>query len=384
MNKRILSILLCLLLVASLLVLAVPAGAAPTERMQLKVVADKESAKAGDTVAFQIVMGPVTDVGSIQMTVDIPAGLTYVTESGAIVDGVKDAMGFDNIGWEDTSLVLNGYASSADYVSTEDTVLATFECTVDEEAAGTLSVGLTEIEMGSCETFEVFSDLFDVVTADVAIEGETPEQPTEGPTDEPSEEPTEEPAACEHELTHVDEVPATTEADGIKAHYVCEKCGKLFEDAFGTVELTEADLVIPKIVEDPTEAPEDPTEAPEDPTTAPEDPTTAPEEPTTAPEEPTTVPEEPTEAPIVEPTDAPEDQPTVAPTEAATQAPATKDTATKDTATKDTATKDSSSTSSPKTGDSTNMYLWMLIMLVSMVGAGAVLYTAKRKGIFTK
>ena len=64
------------------LILSIPAGAAPTERMQLKVVADKESAKAGDTVAFQIVMGPVSEIGSIQMTVDIPAGLSYVAESG--------------------------------------------------------------------------------------------------------------------------------------------------------------------------------------------------------------------------------------------------------------------------------------------------------------
>ena len=93
MNKRILSILLCLLLVASLLVLAVPAGAAPTERMQLKVVADKESAKAGDTVAFQIVLGPVTQVGSIQMAVDIPAGLTYSEGTAVVPEGVVAAVG---------------------------------------------------------------------------------------------------------------------------------------------------------------------------------------------------------------------------------------------------------------------------------------------------
>ena len=379
MNKRILSILLCLLLVASLLVLAIPAGAAPAEGIQLKVVADKESAKAGDTVAFQIVMGPVSGVGSIQMAVDVPAGLTYTEGTAKLTDGLVAAMGFDSISFEESSMILNGYASAADYASEEDTVLGTFECTVDDEAAGTLTVGLSNIELGSCETFEVFEGV-DVVAADVAIEGETPADPTDAPTEAPTEESTEAPAACEHELKFVEEIPATEEADGVKAHYVCEKCGKLFDDAFGTVELTEADLVIPKIVPvDPTEAPVvDPTDAPVDPTEAPVvDPTDAPVvDPTDAPVV------DPTDAPVVDPTDAP----TVAPTEAGTTAPTvapTKAVSTKDTATKDTATKDTS-TSSPKTGDSTNMYLWMLIMLVSMVGVGAVLFTAKRKGIFTK
>ena len=61
--------------------------------------------------------------------------------------------------------------------------------------------------------------------------------------------------------------------------------------------------------------------------------------------------------------------------------------ATGDSASKDSATSDSSATSTsstPTTGDSTHMYLWMIIMLASLAGACAVLYTAKRKGIFNK
>ena len=341
MNKRILSILLCLLLVASLLVLAVPVGAAPSERIELKVVTETTSAKAGDTIAYQIVMGPVEAIGSIQMTLDVPAGLTLA--EGGIVDGAKEAMGFDALDFTQNSLMINGYASAADYKSESDTVLATFECTVDAEATGVLTVGLTNIELGSCETFEVYdTDSVVVISDNVTVEGGTPEDPTAAPT----EAPTDAPSTHTHTLVFVEEVPATEEADGVKAHYVCEGpegCGKIFADGTGNVELTEADLVIPKIVPvvDPTEAPVD----------------------------------EPTEAPVVEPTEAPTVAPTVQPTSK---------TSTKDTATKDTATADSKSTSSPKTGDSTNMYLWMLIMLASMVGAGAVLFTAKRKGIFTK
>jgi len=376
MNKRILSILLCLLLVASLLVLAIPVGAAPSERIELKVVTETTSAKAGDTVAYQVVMGPVSAVGSIQMALDIPAGLTYVAGSGAAASGAKEAMGFDALDFTEASVMLNGYASSADYKSESDTVLATFECTVNAEATGVLTVGLTNIELGSCETFEVYdTDAYVVISDNVTVEGDTPVV-----------DPTEAPVPHSHTLVFVEEVPATEEADGVKAHYVCEGpegCGKLFADATGNVELTEADLVIPKIVPvvDPTEEPVvDPTDAPVvDPTEAPVvDPTTAPVvDPTTAPVV------DPTTAPVVDPTVAP----TTAPTEAATVAPTVKPTSktsTKDTATKDTASSDSKSSTSPKTGDSTNTYLWLLIMLASMVGAGAVLFTAKRKGIFTK
>ena len=50
-----------------------------------------------------------------------------------------------------------------------------------------------------------------------------------------------------HTLDFVDEVPATEEAEGVKAHYECHICGKLFSDAAGKVEVTKADLVIPKL-----------------------------------------------------------------------------------------------------------------------------------------
>ena len=50
-----------------------------------------------------------------------------------------------------------------------------------------------------------------------------------------------------HTLTYVPEVPATEQAEGTKAHYTCSGCDKLFADAAGTVEVTEASLIIPKL-----------------------------------------------------------------------------------------------------------------------------------------
>ncbi|WP_405345189.1 hypothetical protein [Ruminococcus sp.] len=50
-----------------------------------------------------------------------------------------------------------------------------------------------------------------------------------------------------HTITAVAEVPATTEATGVKAHYECSVCGKLFTDADGKNETTAEELVIPQI-----------------------------------------------------------------------------------------------------------------------------------------
>ena len=50
-----------------------------------------------------------------------------------------------------------------------------------------------------------------------------------------------------HTITEVAEVAATTEATGVKAHYECSVCHKLFTDAEGTTETTAEELVIPML-----------------------------------------------------------------------------------------------------------------------------------------
>ena len=47
-----------------------------------------------------------------------------------------------------------------------------------------------------------------------------------------------------HKIVFVEEVPATATKDGVKAHYECTECHKLFSDAMGTVEVTAESLVI--------------------------------------------------------------------------------------------------------------------------------------------
>ena len=169
MNKRITSLALVFVMVLSLLVTAVPALAAPIESTQLKVTADKTSAKPGDTITYTITMGPVSDMGSMQMCLDIPTGLTYVENSTELADGLKTTLGFDDVAWTEISKMINGVASAADYESNTDTVIAKFRCTVDADFSGTAEVGLTNLEFGSCQTFEYHTDRFSVVKASVTV-----------------------------------------------------------------------------------------------------------------------------------------------------------------------------------------------------------------------
>ena len=65
--------------------------------------------------------------------------------------------------------MVNGVASAADYESATDTELAKFQCKVDDGATGSLEVGLTNLEFGSCQTFEYHTDRFSVAKTPVTI-----------------------------------------------------------------------------------------------------------------------------------------------------------------------------------------------------------------------
>ncbi len=178
MNQKITSILLCLVMILSMMTVAVPVYAAPVASTALTVSADKTTASTGDTITYTITMGAVSDLGSIQMVLDIPAGLTYVSGSGALAPGLKAKLGFDDISFTENAAtgrcIINGAASAADYASTADTVIATFRCTVNADATGVQELGLTELEFVSCQTFEEITSNFSVVKAAVTVSGATP------------------------------------------------------------------------------------------------------------------------------------------------------------------------------------------------------------------
>ena len=176
MIKRILSVVICVLMVAA--VCAVSASAAGN--VELKVSTNVTDANPGDGLDYQVAMAPTSvGVGSIQFQIVIPEGMTFV--GGSVID--KEALGFDAFDFTATSMMVNGYASAADYTSESATVLANFQLKVNDDAAGNLSVTLTNVEMGSCETFEVYDTA--VMSSTVSIDGGTPVEPTVAPTKAP-------------------------------------------------------------------------------------------------------------------------------------------------------------------------------------------------------
>ena len=176
MIKRILSVVICVLMVAA--VCAVSASAAGN--VELKVSTNVTDANPGDVLDYQVAMAPTSvGVGSIQFQIVIPEGMTFV--GGSVID--KEALGFDAFDFTATSMMVNGYASAADYTSESATVLANFQLKVNDDAAGNLSVTLTNVEMGSCETFEVYDTA--VMSSSVFVDGGTPVEPTVAPTKAP-------------------------------------------------------------------------------------------------------------------------------------------------------------------------------------------------------
>ena len=110
------------------------------------------------------------------------------------------------------------------------TASATFTCGNDDSHVEKVDATVTsEVTEGSCEVGGVRT-----YTAKVTFEGK-----------EYTDTKTEPIPAKGHTLTAVEAVPATCETAGVKAHWVCDVCGKLFSDAEGKTETTLEKLAIP-------------------------------------------------------------------------------------------------------------------------------------------
>ena len=105
-----------------------------------RLVPSKTDAKPGDTIDFQLILEPVDHLGSMQMYIVIGEGLTYKT--GTLQKSSEiEAVGA-TIDTNDADLLVMGYKYGSDIVTTEDTVVATFSCTVDANFSGTATVTL--------------------------------------------------------------------------------------------------------------------------------------------------------------------------------------------------------------------------------------------------
>ena len=157
MKKRILSILLCLCMV--LAIFPVAAFAEEGKTVSFTVTADKTEAQPGDTITFTLTMGPVKGLYYADLNLRIPEGLTYVAGSGSITEGLKDKLKAGQIQFLESHGNILGL-HGCDYTSDANTVLMTFQCTVNDDAATgakTVGVGLYDDDKTNC--FDVDMDL---------------------------------------------------------------------------------------------------------------------------------------------------------------------------------------------------------------------------------
>ena len=147
MIKRTTSIALVFLMVLSMLVTAMPVWAAPvgSNDAEYSVGANITSVVPGDEIEFTVYLQQTGNLNAFSANLSIPAGLTYVADSGALVEDIKTTLGFDGMDWTpDPYMMVSGYGAES-YTGTEKLALMTFKCTVDSGAsAGDYVVTLDE------------------------------------------------------------------------------------------------------------------------------------------------------------------------------------------------------------------------------------------------
>ena len=121
-------------MVAAMLVSAVPVFAEPSAHppITFTIKADKTTAKPGDTITYQVFVGPVENLRTAQFELVIPDELEYT--GGSSPEGLTAKMNAFSAAYTSDSkiFVLTG---TGEYTSTENTLLATITCKVKEGTA---------------------------------------------------------------------------------------------------------------------------------------------------------------------------------------------------------------------------------------------------------
>ena len=160
------------------------------------------------------------------------------TEATCKADGVRTytaKVTFEGEGYTDTKTetlpaTSHAYGEPVWKWNDDFTASATFTCANDTSHVKKVDATVTsEVAEGSCEVGGTRT-----YTAKVTFDGK-----------DYTDTKTEPVPAKGHTLTAVEAVPATCETAGVKAHWVCSVCGKLFSDAEGKTETTLEKLAIP-------------------------------------------------------------------------------------------------------------------------------------------
>lgn len=146
MKRRMLAAVLSLVMLLGLMIPAASAKDFPD--IPVRVTCQQTQAQPGDEIECTVELGPVSNLQTLQLQIALPEGLTYVKDSGSMPEGLMQTLGYDNLGYDGNTHIMSGYGSGSGYTCDTDTVLLTFRCTVNEDAQGTQTIGLTYLEFG--------------------------------------------------------------------------------------------------------------------------------------------------------------------------------------------------------------------------------------------
>ena len=168
MNKRITSLLLCLVMIVSLLVTAVPVFAAGS--VKFTMTSDKAKASPGDTITYTVTMGEVSRFDSLKYKLSIPEGLTFVAGSGKLADKLKETLNCVDTAWTESTKVfyITLCSDGIGYTSTTPTELMTFQCKVDDGATGSLKIEFI-IEPNNCYDSDYDNIAFTTETPSITV-----------------------------------------------------------------------------------------------------------------------------------------------------------------------------------------------------------------------
>ena len=175
MNKRIISLLLCFVMVFALSVAAVPVSAADysvskyrSPHTSITVSADKTTASPGDEITYSIILQETETITGFAFSIEIPEGLTFVSGSG---NPATSLFGIKPTWDEEPEKLFTCMGDGEDY--TGSFTVFGFRCKVNDDAPvnSSLTVSLINVEGtgGSTVDYADISASINVFSSSVTV-----------------------------------------------------------------------------------------------------------------------------------------------------------------------------------------------------------------------
>lgn len=143
MKKCVLSILVAIIMIISMM----PTAFGATTKVALTVEASSATANVNDELTFTLYIQTFEDgtVSGFDLPINVPAGLTYVPNSGKVSDTFKETCKAENFEWIESGAKFFCASSELDGLANLNAkqAIGTFKCKVDNDASGSYNVGVS-------------------------------------------------------------------------------------------------------------------------------------------------------------------------------------------------------------------------------------------------